>query len=192
MTAHRRGRTRPRWRKIADALLFVALAVGVALIIRSFGTAAVYTSIKVLDGDSLRDGAEEIRLHGIDAPEYRQTCTDAAGKSCPCGKRAARHLRKLIGNAPVSCQIIDADKYDRSVGVCSANGVDLNKAMVEAGWAIAYTRHSLSYVRTEETRNDRAVAFGRGHSNRQRIGGKLIAQDLHLVKYHPISARSLG
>ncbi len=143
------GRSRSRWRNIADALLFVALAVGVALIIRSFGTAAVYSSIKVLDGDSLRDGAEEIRLHGIDAPEYRQTCTDAAGKPYACGKRAARHLRKLIGNAPVSCQIIDADKYDRSVGVCSANGVDLNKAMVEAGWAVAYTRHSLSYVRAE-------------------------------------------
>jgi endonuclease YncB( thermonuclease family) len=41
----------------------------------------------VIDGDSLRKGQTEIRLVGIDAPEYRQSCsalpTTAARKPQP-------------------------------------------------------------------------------------------------------------
>ncbi|MGI9463462.1 MAG: thermonuclease family protein, partial [Aestuariivirgaceae bacterium] len=115
-------------------------------LIRTFGSQTVFTSVQVVDGDSLRNGVEDIRLHGIDAPEYRQTCRDGDGNSYACGKQAARHLRKLINNAPVSCQVIDTDRYGRTIGVCSANGVELNQAMVKAGWAVAYTSHSLGYV----------------------------------------------
>lgn len=142
-------RARPLWRKIADGLLFVVLAGAVILFIRQFGTDPVYSSVKVVDGDSLRDGSEDIRLHGIDAPEYRQNCSDAHGKDYPCGKRAARYLRKLVGAAPVTCRVIDTDRYDRTVGVCTAGGKELNRAMVEAGWAMAYTRHSLGYANAE-------------------------------------------
>lgn len=142
-------RVRPLWRKIADGLLFVILAGGVILFIRQFGTDAVYSSVRVVDGDSLRDGAEDIRLHGIDAPEYRQNCSDANGKDYPCGKRAAQHLRRLVGSAAVTCRVIDTDRYGRTVGVCSTGGTELNRAMVEAGWAMAYTRHSLGYAGAE-------------------------------------------
>ena len=142
-------RTRSTWRKIADVLLVVVLAGGVIVFLRQYGGAPVYTSVKVVDGDSLRDGVEEIRLHGIDAPEYQQNCSDNNGKDYPCGKRAARHLRKLVGNSAVRCEVIDTDRYNRTIGVCSVNDIELNRSMVEAGWALAYTRHSLSYVRAE-------------------------------------------
>lgn len=138
-----------RWRRIADTVFFMLLAAGVILFIRTYGTSPVYSSIKVVDGDSLRDGHEDIRLHGIDAPEYRQMCSDRNGRDYPCGKQAARYLRKLVGTSPVTCNVIDTDRYGRTVGVCSAGETELNKAMVEAGWAMAYTRHSLNYSRTE-------------------------------------------
>ncbi|NNE23063.1 MAG: thermonuclease family protein [Rhizobiales bacterium] len=141
--------TRPLWRKIADGLLFVFLAGAAIVFIRQFGADQVYSSVTVVDGDSLRDGLEDIRLHGIDAPEYRQNCSDAGGRDYPCGKRAARHLRKLVGGSSVTCRVIDTDRYDRTIGVCSAGGIELNKAMVEAGWAMAYTRHSLGYAAAE-------------------------------------------
>ena len=138
MSEHRGGsirwldRPRPVWRKIADGLLFILLAGGAILIIRTLSPQTIYSSVQVLDGDSLRDGAEEIRLYGIDAPEYRQSCKDGRGNSYACGRLATRHLRQLISNVPVSCQIIDTDRYDRTVAVCSVNGLELNEAMVKA------------------------------------------------------------
>ena len=140
---------RPAWRRIADLLFVVLLVAGIILFLQRSGSEPIYTSVKVLDGDSLRDGTDEIRLHGIDAPEYRQNCTDAAGRDYRCGRDAARHLRKLIGNSAVTCNVVDTDRYGRTVGVCRAGETELNLAMVEAGWALAYTRHSLAYVRAE-------------------------------------------
>ena len=143
------SRLRSRFGWVGDSVIFLLLAGGVILILRGFGEAPVYTAVSVVDGDSLRDGPEQIRLHGIDAPEYRQQCSDENGKDYACGKFAARYLRKLVGQAPVTCSVIDTDRYDRTVGVCSVNDVELNKAMVEAGWAIAYIRHTPVYAVAE-------------------------------------------
>ena len=127
----------------------VVLAAGAIWVIRMLIPATVYPSVKIIDGDSLRAGAEEIRLHGIDAPEYRQSCEDKNGHTYACGKRSAQYLRRLVGTAQVSCKVIDTDRYGRTVGVCSVGDTELNDKMVEAGWAVAYTRHSLSYVAAE-------------------------------------------
>ena len=50
--------------------------------------------VKVIDGDSIFIGKREIRLSGIDAPEYKQPCYNAAGKAYPCGELAFRALKK--------------------------------------------------------------------------------------------------
>ena len=42
------------------------------------------------------------------------------------------------------------DQYGRIAAVCTADGVDLNAAMVDAGFAVAYRQHSLAYVPNEE------------------------------------------
>jgi endonuclease YncB( thermonuclease family) len=102
-----------------------------------------------IDGDSFRAGDVEIRLHGIDAPEFRQTCKDKAGKAFTCGKSARDALSKLISTKSVACTIIDRDRYGRQVSVCRDGKLDINREMVRLGWAVAYRRHAMGYVSAE-------------------------------------------
>jgi endonuclease YncB( thermonuclease family) len=103
----------------------------------------------VIDGDTLEIRGQRIRLHGIDAPESAQTCTDPAGRSWRCGQRAALALSERIGRATVTCEPKDRDRYGRIVAVCSSAGRDLNAWMVENGWALAYRDYSRDYVDAE-------------------------------------------
>jgi endonuclease YncB( thermonuclease family) len=102
-----------------------------------------------IDGDSFRAGKVEVRLHGIDAPEYRQACDGN-----PCGRMARDALSELIRNRNVSCKVIDRDRYGREVAVCRDGSLEINREMVRLGWAIAYRKHSGTYVSAEvEARN---------------------------------------
>ncbi len=94
-------------------------------------------AVTVNDGDSLTLGNERIRLRGIDAPEYNQTCR-RNGADYPCGRQARQALAKLVAGKAVSCSGWQRDRYGRTLGDCTAGGVDLNRAQVEAGWAVAY------------------------------------------------------
>jgi endonuclease YncB( thermonuclease family) len=91
-----------------------------------------------VDGDSLRMGGRSIRLDGLDAPEWDQSCLDANGKAWRCGRAATRALRERIRGQTVSCQPRATDRYGRTIAVCAlADGSDLNAWMVRQGWAIA-------------------------------------------------------
>jgi endonuclease YncB( thermonuclease family) len=94
--------------------------------------------IATIDGDTIRagDGAE-YRIFGIDAPELRQSCTEANGKSWLCGRAAKAKLTTLIKGGNVNCEARATDRFGRIVAVCSAAGVpDLGEAMVRDGYAI--------------------------------------------------------
>lgn len=104
---------------------------------------------QAIDGDSFKAGDTEIRLHGIDAPEYRQSCTETSGKQIACGKSARDALSKLIRAGTVNCKIIDRDRYGRQVSICKDGQLEINREMVRLGWAIAYRRHALNYVSAE-------------------------------------------
>lgn len=143
--ARRRGSRRPArprggWRTAWDWLLaFAILGLLVVLAARldRTETRTLEGRVTVNDGDSLTIGAERIRLRGIDAPEYGQTCR-RNGADYPCGRRALDSLATLIGGMPVSCSGWERDKYDRLLADCMAGGRDLNRGQVEAGWAVAY------------------------------------------------------
>ena len=127
------------------------LALTLCLLLLSLPvTAQTTTSVaSVTDGDSLEIRGTRIRLHGIDAPESRQLCTRPSGQSWRCGQQAALALSDRIGRRSVSCVARDIDPYERSIAVCSQDGVDLNAWMVREGWAVAYRRYSRDYVRDE-------------------------------------------
>ena len=115
---------------------------------------------RIIDGDTIRIGNTRIRLHGIDAPEAKQTCT-AGGKEWRCGQEATFALANIIGRTWVDCVERDRDRYGRIVAVCRVGGPkgkDLGAWMVSEGWALAYRKYSLDYVAAE----DAARKAGRG------------------------------
>ncbi|MGE0004611.1 MAG: thermonuclease family protein [Parvibaculaceae bacterium] len=142
---------RPWWRSLIDIAVFAAAAALVLLAVRVFNQVTVTPgTADVIDGDSFRLGKDEIRLNGIDAPEYHQACRDGSGRYWDCGKEAARALRGLVAGRTVECTGLDADRYGRLVSRCLVGDMVLNSEMVRLGWAIAYTRHDRAYVREED------------------------------------------
>lgn len=111
----------------------------------------------VLDGDSLRIGGQEIRLHGIDAPEYQQICRHD-DQPRRCGIEALRALEQMIGTSPVRCTWEERDAYDRALATCYVHGENLNARLVAAGLAVAYTRYSSRYESAQ--RHARAARLG--------------------------------
>lgn len=115
--------------------------------------------VRIGDGDSIDIGRTRIRLHGIDAVELAQRCKDAAGGDYACGEEAQKMLEALVLNKAVRCgEQHGVDQYGRIAAVCTADGLDLNAAMVDSGFAVAYRQHSLAYVPNE----DRAKAAKKG------------------------------
>jgi endonuclease YncB( thermonuclease family) len=149
-----RGPPRPPrslWRSLFDIAVLAAAAALILLAIRVFNQVTLTPGmVDVIDGDSFRRGQDEIRLNGIDAPEYHQTCRDERGRNWECGKEAARALRSLVSHRTVDCTGLDADRYGRLVSRCKVGDLVLNAEMVRLGWAVAYTRHSMLYVGEEE------------------------------------------
>jgi endonuclease YncB( thermonuclease family) len=138
----RRASARPRsaWRKVWDWLLtFAILGLLMLLAARldSTETRNLQGRVTINDGDSITLGTERIRLRGIDAPEFDQTCRKD-GADYACGRQARQALVTLISGRPVSCSGWERDKYDRLLAICTAGGSDLNRGQVEAGWAVAY------------------------------------------------------
>lgn len=92
---------------------------------------------QAIDGDSLRLAGRELRLKGIDAPEFNQTC-QRDGKEARCGREAHVALRKLLARAPVTCVGYEYDRYNRLLATCRSLGVDIAAAMVRSGMAVSY------------------------------------------------------
>lgn len=131
--------------------MLLLIFAGVVYGFRDFGGFALTPgNATAVDGDSLRIGKTEIRLHGIDAPEYRQTCDDGGGKNYPCGKLAREELAKIVRGQIISCQSIEDDRYGRAVSECKTDKFNINKEIVARGWAIAYRKHSFAYVKAEQ------------------------------------------
>lgn len=139
------------------------MRLGLALVLVALSGAAVSAETitgraSVIDGDTLDIRGTRFRLQGVDTPESAQMCGDAAGKDYPCGRKAAFALADKIGQGNVSCEVVDKDRYGRSVAICRLGAEDLNGWLVQQGWGMAYRQYSTAYVRLE----DEAKAAKRG------------------------------
>lgn len=106
----------------------------------------------VRDGDTLVLDKTIYRLHGIDAPEYHQSCKDGQSRDWPCGKAARLQMAAMVASGNIICEPQAEDRYNRKVARCgSATVPDLSKAMVEAGLAISPAeRGTAAYADEEE------------------------------------------
>lgn len=104
---------------------------------------------RIVDGDTIWIGDTKIRMHGIDAPETRQECTDQDGTLYRCGEAATDALRTLVGSGSVRCEGATFDRYKRLIATCYSGNINLNAEMVRQGWALAYRRYSEDYISAE-------------------------------------------
>lgn len=102
------------------------------------------------DGDSLMVGATEVRLFGVDAPEFDQGCRKN-GADWSCGAEAADQLSRLVTGRQVRCVSMGIDQHDRVLGRCTVGTTDINRTMVATGFAVAYRHYSSDYVSAEES-----------------------------------------
>ena len=90
----------------------------------------------VIDGDTIEIQGKRKPLHGIDAPERRQTCV-ASGEVWHCGPQAALALADFIGRSPVRSEQQGTDRYGRVIATCYVQGNEIERWMVLNGWALA-------------------------------------------------------
>lgn len=135
--------TARRWIAIAVAVIVAMLGAVVKETQRppagtdAAATGTIAGNYRGIDGDSFRVAGNEVRLLGVDAPEGRQLCR-RDGRDWECGREAASRLTAKIADRDVRCEIEKIDQHGRKLGVCGVGGVELNRWLVENGWAVAY------------------------------------------------------
>jgi endonuclease YncB( thermonuclease family) len=136
-----------------DGMASHAFIVAICLFIAPAVAQGLSGRADVIDGDTLaiRGEPARIRLYGIDAPEGKQTCSDAKGRPYLCGSRSADALATIIGrNGRVTCREEDRDRYGRIVATCEADEREINAEMVRQGWAVEYEQYSDGRYSDEE------------------------------------------
>lgn len=91
---------------------------------------------KIIDGDSLvlrnpRGKRVEVRLYGIDSPEWDQ----------PDAELSKKYLKEQVLRKNVDFEVYDVDRYGRKVAIVRTNGGSLNESLVEQGFAWVYPRY---------------------------------------------------
>jgi endonuclease YncB( thermonuclease family) len=120
--------------------------------------------IAVADGDSFAIGAQKLRLDGIDAPEYHQSCKDADSAEWQCGRAARTALETLLREPGLSCSATVRDRYARSIATCATSRVpDIGAAQVAAGMAVSNEYYGVrSYGNEEDAARDAKQGIWRG------------------------------
>lgn len=95
--------------------------------------------IKVTDGDTVTLLAKnnkkiKVRLYGIDCPEKAQEY----------GKEATNYLSSAINNKNVKVEVINKDRYQRSVGVIWLGDSNINLNILKQGLAWHYKQYDKS------------------------------------------------
>ena len=99
------ARPASRLRRFLDLALAAAILGLIALVSARFdrvATRQVAGEAVVNDGDTITLAGERIRLQGIDAPEYNQTCRKD-GATYPCGRAAREALVRLTASGTIEC-----------------------------------------------------------------------------------------
>jgi endonuclease YncB( thermonuclease family) len=97
-------------------------------------------SARVVDGDTVVVAGTTVRLKGVDAAEL----------GTERGENARRVMVALV-TGTLTCRLTGEKTYSREVGYCTtANGTDINRAIIAQGAALACPRYDTRYVSFEQ------------------------------------------
>ena len=95
---------------------------------------------RVIDGDTVVVAGTRVRLKGVDAAELGT----ARGEN-------ARRVMAMLVTGQLTCRLTGEKTYRREVGYCTtANGTDINRAIIAQGAALACPRYDDRYVPFEQ------------------------------------------
>lgn len=126
--------------------------------VRSRNTSEVITGKAfVTDGDGIRIAGREVRIVGIDAPEWDQRAKHADGRWFNHGKIVKSALIKEIGGKQVRVLPEDTDKFGRLIGAVIFEDRDIGEWLVREGHAIAAYDDRYRIVEREARREKRGM-----------------------------------
>jgi endonuclease YncB( thermonuclease family) len=115
--------------------------MGILLALAGSTASLLCASPSVHDGDTIRCGAERIRIANIDAPELPGSpkCEDRRRAYAWCdfakGYEARDALRAFLERGPVRITRQGVDQYGRTLARIRVNGVDAGEYLVHHGLA---------------------------------------------------------
>jgi endonuclease YncB( thermonuclease family) len=144
--------------------MFMKLLISaLVLLLPSLAQAADITGVpKIREGDQVQIGTSRIRLFGIDAPSVDQLCLNNTAERWTCGGAARDELTKHAGNKSWTCHVNSTDRRGRAIARCEVDGEDIQKWMVQNGWALAYDRASHDYDADEAAAREAKAGMWQG------------------------------
>ena len=126
--------------------------------------------VTVVDGDTIKLGDIKIRFSGIDAPEMKQLCQRtflsififSFNKNYKCGEISKKKLQDYTKNYNISCKVEGIDRYNRILGTCYKNKININSRMVRLGYAVAYKKYSKKYLSAEREAKREELGLWKG------------------------------
>ena len=137
------------------------ICIGVAI---ALAATPAYAGAHVIDGDTLEVDGVKIRLYGIDAPEAGQACATPGGGTWACGKAAIALVERLVAYTDVRCDDRGRDDYGRTLAVCFADDVELNRALVDAGLSWSFRRYAHDYDDAEDAAHASGIGIWRAET----------------------------
>jgi endonuclease YncB( thermonuclease family) len=90
----------------------------------------------VVSAGVIKVGGRDIRLAGIEAPDFRTECGDGAD-AWPCGRMARAALRRFIRGRAIDCVVPPQVRDIPATTECRVAGESLSEWLVAQGWARA-------------------------------------------------------
>ncbi len=120
---------------VGRKILLLSLLLSLLLTFPCLAWAFSGKVISIADGDTitvLRDKEQvRVRLYGIDTPERGQAF----------GKKAKQFTSKLVYGKVVEVEVMDTDRYGRTVALVAVNKQILNEELLKAGYAWVYYQY---------------------------------------------------
>jgi len=140
------------------------------VLLTSIASGAEKTTVtRVIDGDTIETSrGDKVRLVGINSPEIQDLF----------GQEAKQHLAALVENRSVDlipdAISSDQDTYQRLLRYVVLDGTDINKRMIEDGFAFAYLKfhfeRSNDYLEAEKKARANSVGIWAGNQKGEILG----------------------